>query len=236
MCSLTQGDTAIDCFEVSASEPFFSQGKAAPGSSVGPVCSSSASRGLIHHFPLFLCIFSLAVSHCLTDTSTRGAAAVPKAALDVLSCEVMRVLQLTDGCIVPISYQVPRKVRTCTETTAAQSRHLQAKCVSFFHVLLLARTCLAEFKPGVSRRPLPGHSGHDSSHVCRGVVEGREQAGKRSALPTSFSCRHSGGTPPTVASVCPQVEKVSLNPDKQHKTKAAPAKKKEPASGGSKEV
>uniref|UniRef100_A0A8C7YW78 Coronin n=1 Tax=Oryzias sinensis TaxID=183150 RepID=A0A8C7YW78_9TELE len=30
-------------------------------------------------------------------------------ALDVMSCEVMRVLQLTDSCVVPISYQVPRK-------------------------------------------------------------------------------------------------------------------------------
>uniref|UniRef100_A0A7N5ZY29 Coronin n=1 Tax=Anabas testudineus TaxID=64144 RepID=A0A7N5ZY29_ANATE len=47
--------------------------------------------------------------HCLTDTSTRGVAVVPKLALDVMSCEVMRVLQLTDSCIVPISYQVPRK-------------------------------------------------------------------------------------------------------------------------------
>lgn len=35
---------------------------------------------------------------------------VPKMSLDVMACEVMRVLQLTDSCIVPISYQVPRKV------------------------------------------------------------------------------------------------------------------------------
>uniref|UniRef100_A0A3Q2DP91 Coronin n=1 Tax=Cyprinodon variegatus TaxID=28743 RepID=A0A3Q2DP91_CYPVA len=67
------GDTAVECYEVSASEPFLTQ------------------------------------SHCLTDASTRGVAMVPKLALDVLSCEVMRVLQLTDSCIVPISYQVPRK-------------------------------------------------------------------------------------------------------------------------------
>uniref|UniRef100_A0A3B3TZH8 Coronin n=1 Tax=Poecilia latipinna TaxID=48699 RepID=A0A3B3TZH8_9TELE len=67
------GDTAVDCFEVSAAEPFLTQ------------------------------------SHCLTDASTRGAAMVPKLALDVISCEVVRVLQLTDSCIVPISYQVPRK-------------------------------------------------------------------------------------------------------------------------------
>ncbi|XP_051244971.1 coronin-7 isoform X1 [Dicentrarchus labrax] len=68
------GDTVVDCFEVSSSEPFLSQ-----------------------------------VSHCLTDISTRGVAMIPKLALDVMSCEVMRVLQLTDSCIVPISYQVPRK-------------------------------------------------------------------------------------------------------------------------------
>ncbi|XP_011602276.2 coronin-7-like isoform X3 [Takifugu rubripes] len=49
------------------------------------------------------------VSHCLTDTSTRGVAMVPKMSLDVMACEVIRVLQLTDSCIVPISYQVPRK-------------------------------------------------------------------------------------------------------------------------------
>uniref|UniRef100_A0A3Q2PC43 Coronin n=1 Tax=Fundulus heteroclitus TaxID=8078 RepID=A0A3Q2PC43_FUNHE len=68
------GETAVDCFEVSTSEPFLTQ-----------------------------------VSHCLTDASTRGIAMVPKLALDVISCEVARVLQLTDSCIVPISYQVPRK-------------------------------------------------------------------------------------------------------------------------------
>lgn len=44
------------------------------------------------------------------DASTRGAAVVPKVALDVMSCEVVRLLQLTDSSIVPISYQVPRKV------------------------------------------------------------------------------------------------------------------------------
>ncbi|XP_032442849.1 coronin-7-like isoform X3 [Xiphophorus hellerii] len=53
--------------------------------------------------------FLTQVSHCLTDASTRGIALVPKLALDVISCEVVRVLQLTDSCIVPISYQVPRK-------------------------------------------------------------------------------------------------------------------------------
>ncbi|XP_029106268.1 coronin-7 isoform X1 [Scleropages formosus] len=69
-----KGDSVIDCFEVSAVEPFLSQ-----------------------------------VSHCLTESSTRGIAMVPKLALDVASCEVLRVLQLTDKYIVPVSYHVPRK-------------------------------------------------------------------------------------------------------------------------------
>lgn len=56
------------------------------------------------------CIDPTVVSHCLTEMSSRGVAMVPKLALDVMSCEVMRVLQLTDNYIVPISYQVPRKV------------------------------------------------------------------------------------------------------------------------------
>uniref|UniRef100_A0A6Q2YD69 Coronin n=1 Tax=Esox lucius TaxID=8010 RepID=A0A6Q2YD69_ESOLU len=52
----------------------------------------------------------LLVSHCVTDAPTRGVAAVPKLVLDVSSCEVMRVLQLTDSSIVPVNYHVPRKV------------------------------------------------------------------------------------------------------------------------------
>ncbi|XP_072299410.1 coronin-7-like isoform X1 [Eucyclogobius newberryi] len=68
------GDSVIDCFEVSTSEPVLTQ-----------------------------------VSHCLTDASTRGVCMVPKLELDFMSCEVMRVLQLTESHIVPISYQVPRK-------------------------------------------------------------------------------------------------------------------------------
>uniref|UniRef100_A0A8B9TY61 Coronin n=1 Tax=Anas platyrhynchos TaxID=8839 RepID=A0A8B9TY61_ANAPL len=39
----------------------------------------------------------------------RGLAAVPRLALDVMACEVLRVLQLTDTFLVPVSYIVPRK-------------------------------------------------------------------------------------------------------------------------------
>ena len=36
---------------------------------------------------------------------------VPKLALDVMSCEVVRLLQLTKSSVVPLSYCVPRRVR-----------------------------------------------------------------------------------------------------------------------------
>ncbi|NWW31320.1 CORO7 protein, partial [Panurus biarmicus] len=49
------------------------------------------------------------VTQCRTEGSMRGLAAVPRLALDVMACEVLRVLQLTDTALVPISYLVPRK-------------------------------------------------------------------------------------------------------------------------------
>nr|XP_021147479.1 coronin-7 [Columba livia] len=49
------------------------------------------------------------VTQCWTEGSTRGLGAVPRLALDVMACEVLRVLQLTDTALVPISYVVPRK-------------------------------------------------------------------------------------------------------------------------------
>ncbi|CAL8266572.1 unnamed protein product, partial [Gadus morhua 'NCC'] len=100
------------------------------GSALGSVSVSDSSGTLIPMFdadtgllvvsgmgdPIFDCFEVTAsepylsqVSHFLATTPTRGACAVPKMAMDTLSCEVMRVFQLTDSCIVPISYQVPRK-------------------------------------------------------------------------------------------------------------------------------
>ncbi|NXJ80321.1 CORO7 protein, partial [Trogon melanurus] len=49
------------------------------------------------------------VTQCCTEGSTRGLAAAPRLALDVMACEVLRILQLTDTALVPISYTVPRK-------------------------------------------------------------------------------------------------------------------------------
>ena len=71
---------------------------------------------------------------------------VPKQALDVMSCEVIRVLQLTDNCIIPISYQVPRKVcvHTDTPTQAAFARDVLVLLFS------CALCCAPAITPGVS--------------------------------------------------------------------------------------
>ncbi len=106
----SQGESVIDCFEVNSSEPFLSQGSTDSFSWCS--CSFSCFMKLIS-----VCL-SLSVSHCLTDVSTRGVALVPKLALDVSCCEVLRLMQLTDNFIVPISYQVPRKVRMNTSRSA----------------------------------------------------------------------------------------------------------------------
>ncbi|MPC55893.1 Coronin-B [Portunus trituberculatus] len=42
---------------------------------------------------------------------TKGACLVPKRGLDVMNAEVNKILQLTSNSLIPITYQVPRKVR-----------------------------------------------------------------------------------------------------------------------------
>ncbi|XP_070811354.1 coronin-7-like isoform X5 [Pituophis catenifer annectens] len=49
------------------------------------------------------------VHKCFLETRTRGTAQLPRLALDVTACEVMKVLQLSNSAVVPISYLVPRK-------------------------------------------------------------------------------------------------------------------------------
>jgi coronin-7 len=41
---------------------------------------------------------------------TKGACLVPKRGMQVMQAEVNRVLQLTSTSVIPITYQVPRKV------------------------------------------------------------------------------------------------------------------------------
>ncbi|XP_072459462.1 coronin-7 [Notamacropus eugenii] len=49
------------------------------------------------------------VNQCVLEPKCRGMALVPRRALAVLACEVLRVLQLSESAIIPISYVVPRK-------------------------------------------------------------------------------------------------------------------------------
>ncbi|KAG8557620.1 hypothetical protein GDO81_016683 [Engystomops pustulosus] len=49
------------------------------------------------------------LSQCVTEQQSRGLALAPKLCLDVMGSEVLRLLQLTDRFIIPISYTVPRK-------------------------------------------------------------------------------------------------------------------------------
>ncbi|XP_069342303.1 coronin-7 [Eulemur rufifrons] len=49
------------------------------------------------------------VTQCVLESVLRGAALVPRRALAVMGCEVLRVLQLSDTAVIPISYHVPRK-------------------------------------------------------------------------------------------------------------------------------
>lgn len=49
------------------------------------------------------------VTQCLLESVLRGAALVPRRALAIMNCEVLRVLQLSNTAIVPVSYHVPRK-------------------------------------------------------------------------------------------------------------------------------
>ena len=50
------------------------------------------------------------VSSQLMEEQHKGMCSVPKLALNVMTCEVVRLLQLTKSSVVPLSYCVPRKV------------------------------------------------------------------------------------------------------------------------------
>lgn len=50
-----------------------------------------------------------------SDAQHRSVCVLPKRALDVMSAEVIRLLKLTKDSIIPVSFQVPRKVITRSE-------------------------------------------------------------------------------------------------------------------------
>lgn len=47
---------------------------------------------------------------CGTNTSLLGATLLPKTQLDVMHAEVARLLAVSSGSVIPVSYNVPRKV------------------------------------------------------------------------------------------------------------------------------
>ncbi|KAL9973088.1 hypothetical protein ACROYT_G019500 [Oculina patagonica] len=53
--------------------------------------------------------FVTPVSSQMMDEQHKGMCSVPKLAMNVMSCEVVRLLQLTKSSVVPLSYCVPRK-------------------------------------------------------------------------------------------------------------------------------
>ncbi|NXY57589.1 CORO7 protein, partial [Callaeas wilsoni] len=96
-----QGENLLYCFEVAPTQPALTQGKQVPSH---PFLTRGAHHGLATHPTA-----CPPVTQCRTEGSTRGLAAVPRLALDVMACEVLRVLQLTDTALIPVSYLVPRK-------------------------------------------------------------------------------------------------------------------------------
>jgi coronin-1B/1C/6 len=87
-----KGDTNVRVYEVSPG------GTAAPGTSTG-TSSNGAAGGVDARL---LCEYTSTVA-------TKGAAWVPKRALDVMGREVGRVLKLTTNSVEPLSFHVPRK-------------------------------------------------------------------------------------------------------------------------------
>lgn len=92
----------MSCYEVVPQQPAISSGE------------SSLYPHLALSHPL-LCPPSVpprvpTVTQCVLEHAVRGAALVPRQALAVMGCEVLRVLQLSDTAILPISFHVPRKV------------------------------------------------------------------------------------------------------------------------------
>lgn len=59
-----------------------------------------------------------------TGEQTKGACLIPKRALKVMEGEVNRVLQLTSNMVIPIMYQVPRKVSSTQTRKKERKKHL----------------------------------------------------------------------------------------------------------------
>lgn len=161
------------------------------------------------------------LSQCVTEQQTRGLALVPKLCLDVMSCELLRLLQLTDRFIIPISFSVPRKAvqelpldlfpdtTGCTAAHTAQSWwsgvNKQVEKVSLDPSQRSVNSCLVrkEKETGHPEQKLasPGHSegsavSSPSSSVTSpssGIVSSASQRSLQSILGPSSRFRHTQG-------------------------------------------
>ena len=50
------------------------------------------------------------ITQFVSDVPTKSACLAPKRCVDVMNCEVNRVLKLTSNSVAPVSWVVPRKV------------------------------------------------------------------------------------------------------------------------------
>lgn len=166
--SLAQGDTVVDCFEVSTSQPLLSQGKA---------------------YLLYLWLVQLLflVSDLSFSFLLQWVTVWQTPQHEVLPwyprCRWMSCLAKWCVCC---SWQTAASCLSAIKSLARCDRRPVTHVCNVFCTLALVfscvHVCLAAFKSGVSWRPLPRYSGFNSSHVCGGVVAGREQAGKVSLL------------------------------------------------------
>lgn len=62
-----------------------------------------------------------------TGEQTKGACLIPKRALKVMDGEVNRILQLTSHMVIPIMYQVPRKVSKQHQHNTLNPLHVSSK-------------------------------------------------------------------------------------------------------------
>lgn len=104
-----QGENQLYCYEAAPQQPALSPGKPYPTPSPMPHARHCPHPPLARPDPPLAAV-SPPVTQCLLESVLRGAALVPRRALAVMGCEVLRVLQLSNTAIVPISYHVPRKV------------------------------------------------------------------------------------------------------------------------------
>lgn len=91
-------------------------------------------------------------------TQHKGMCMVPKRAMDVMSCQIVRLLQLTQSAIVPIGYHVQRKVRgyNCNVETNWQEIQFNISCWKLFWPICSLIPRLPQFHSQAATASFPG--------------------------------------------------------------------------------